>query len=92
MPESSSLRNGSTTVSYFATIHNEACKVLVEVCRAAGQRAYVGKVNMDRNSPPSYCEETQQSLRDTNAFVDHVLNLNDVSYRCFPDLSRCSSR
>ena len=86
------LRNGSTTVSYFATIHNEACKVLVEVCRAAGQRAYVGKVNMDRNSPPSYCEETQQSLRDTNAFVDHVLNLNDVSCRCFPDLSRCSSR
>ena len=56
------------------------------MCRAAGQRAYVGKVNMDRNSPPSYCEETQQSLRDTNAFVDHVLNLNDVSYRCFPDL------
>lgn len=71
------LKHGSTTVSYFATIHNEACKVLVEVCREQGQRAYVGKVNMDRNSPPTYCEETQQSLRDTRGFVDHVLGLGD---------------
>lgn len=71
------LKHGSTTVSYFATIHNEACKVLVEVCREQGQRAYVGKVNMDRNSPKTYCEETQQSLRDTRSFVDHVLGLRD---------------
>jgi guanine deaminase len=71
------LKHGTTTVSYFATIHNEACKVLVEVCREQGQRAYVGKVNMDRNSPESYCEETVASLRDTRGFVDHVLGLGD---------------
>lgn len=71
------LKHGSTTVSYFATIHLEACKVLVEVCREQGQRAYVGKVNMDRNSPETYCEETQQSLRDTRSFVDYVLGLRD---------------
>jgi guanine deaminase len=71
------LKHGSTTVSYFATIHNEACKVLVEVCREHGQRAYIGKVNMDRNSPETYCEETEQSLCDTRSFVDHVLGLED---------------
>ena len=30
-----------------------------------GQRAYVGKVNMDRNSPEYYVEDTAQSLKDT---------------------------
>ena len=73
----SHLRNGSTTVSYFATIHIEACKVLVNIVRDRGQRALVGKVNMDRNSPDNYCETTENSLRDTQTFVDYVLNLND---------------
>lgn len=45
------LKNGSTTVSWFATIHLEATKVLCEVADQAGMRAFVGKVNMDRNSP-----------------------------------------
>ena len=71
------LKHGTTTVSYFATIHPAACRVLVEVCREQGQRAYVGKVNMDRNSPDHYVEETQQSLDDTRDFVEHVRSLND---------------
>ncbi len=32
-----------------------------------GQRAYVGKVNMDQNSPESYIEDTAQSIRDTDS-------------------------
>lgn len=38
------LKYGSTTCSYFATIHLEATKVLVDVIRGLGQRAHVGKV------------------------------------------------
>ena len=30
-----------------------------------GQRVFVGKVNMDQESPEHYVEETEQSLRDT---------------------------
>jgi len=30
-----------------------------------GQRALVGKVNMDQQCPDTYCEDTQQSLQDT---------------------------
>ena len=70
----SHLRNGSTTVSYFATIHIEACKVLVDIVRDRGQRALVGKVNMDRNSPDNYCETTENSLRDTQTFVENTYN------------------
>ena len=36
-----------------------------------GQRAFVGKVNMDQESPDFYKEETQQSLRDTRRYERH---------------------
>ena len=39
-----SLVNGTTTCSWFATLHLEASKVLVDVVREIGQRAHVGKV------------------------------------------------
>jgi hypothetical protein len=35
---------GTTTCSWFATIHLEATKLLVDVVREQGQRAHVGKV------------------------------------------------
>lgn len=64
--------NGTTTCSYFGTIHLESSKLLVDVVRRYGQRAWVGKVNMDRNSPDDYCESTAASLADTAAFVEWV--------------------
>ena len=67
-----SLRCGTTTCCYFATIHEEATKVLVDVCYEYGQRAYVGKVCMDRNSPDYYCEKSaQESLDSTVRVVDY---------------------
>ena len=42
------LANGTTTATYFGTIHLEANKILVDSIIALGQRAVVGKVNMDR--------------------------------------------
>jgi guanine deaminase len=66
------LRQGSTTVSYFATIHLEATKALHEICVAAGQRALVGKVCMDRNAPPHYIESsTEESLASTKSFIEY---------------------
>lgn len=73
------LRNGSTTCSYFATIHKEASQELVRIARDMGQRVYVGKVNMDRNGAQKidYVETTTQSVEDTEEFVDHVQRLDD---------------
>ncbi|CAM9692537.1 unnamed protein product, partial [Discosporangium mesarthrocarpum] len=42
------LQGGATTCSYFGTVHLEATKVLVDVIRARGQRAHVGKVGEER--------------------------------------------
>ena len=50
----STLDSGTTTASYFGTIHLEACILLAKICKSLGQRALIGKVNMDRNSPPTY--------------------------------------
>ncbi|CEP14878.1 hypothetical protein [Parasitella parasitica] len=66
------LSNGTTTCSWFATIHLEACKKLVDIVHQLGQRAFVGKVNMDQNAPEFYIESTQSSLKDTRAFIEYV--------------------
>ncbi|KAI9334834.1 hypothetical protein DFJ73DRAFT_799018 [Zopfochytrium polystomum] len=68
-----SLRNGTTTACYYATIHLSASKILVDVVEALGQRAFVGKVNMDRNSPDYYSETTETSFQETVEFVDYTL-------------------
>lgn len=68
------LRHGTTTCSWFATIHLEAARVLARECRRHGMRALVGKVNMDRNAPDFYVESTSASVADTAAFVDACLS------------------
>ena len=67
------LANGSTFCSYFATIHSPAAIALAEVCQELGQRAYIGKVSMDRNSPEGYIEETGKGCEDAEQFVRAVL-------------------
>uniref|UniRef100_A0A673JFV7 Amidohydrolase-related domain-containing protein n=1 Tax=Sinocyclocheilus rhinocerous TaxID=307959 RepID=A0A673JFV7_9TELE len=44
------LKNGTTTACYFATIHTDASLLLGELADRFGQRALVGKVCMDCNS------------------------------------------
>jgi guanine deaminase len=73
------LQSGTTTVSYFASVHLEASKVLVDVVREAGQRAHVGKVSMDRNSPPALCETTAAAVADATAFAEYVLQTNSCA-------------
>ncbi|KAJ3199792.1 hypothetical protein HDU67_002548 [Dinochytrium kinnereticum] len=71
-----SARCGTTTACYYGTLHLEASKILVNVVSSIGQRAFVGKVNMDRNSPEYYTETTQSSIKDTTDFVDYVSSVN----------------
>lgn len=60
---------GTTRVVLFGTIHKEATAKLMELLAAAGLGGYVGKVNMDRNSPDILIETTAQSLADTEDFI-----------------------
>jgi len=68
----STIDSGTTTAVYFATIHKESSENLALVCKKLGQRAFVGKVCMDRNSPDYYVEETEESLNNTRKFINQV--------------------
>ncbi|NWH21349.1 GUAD deaminase, partial [Grus americana] len=61
------LKNGTTTACYFATIYTDTSLLLAEIIDKFGQRAFVGKVCMDLNdSVPQYKEITADSVRETD--------------------------
>jgi len=70
------LRNGSTTCVYFATIHKDASLLLARICSKFGQRAFVGKVNMDTMAPEFYIESTEDSLKNTETFINEMIQLD----------------
>lgn len=67
------LKNGTTTASYFATIHYEATEILCNIVAELGQRGFIGKVSMDQNSPHYYVETTEQAIEDAERFVKSTL-------------------
>eukprot|EP01035_Chromulina_nebulosa_P015215 gene15215-20158_t len=69
------IANGTTTALYFATIHQEATRALVDICLEKGQRALVGKVAMDHpeNCPDYYRDPSVEAALDgTRALIDYV--------------------
>ncbi len=64
------LAGATTRACVFGTLHTEATLMLMEMLEQAGFRAYVGKVNMDRNSPEYLCEENaEQAVADTERWI-----------------------
>ena len=58
-----SMRSSATTrACIFATIHNQATKLLMDLMEETGLKTMIGKVNMDRNSPEYLCEESAEDV------------------------------
>ncbi|KAF9265595.1 guanine deaminase [Marasmius fiardii PR-910] len=71
---------GTTTCCYYGSLHLGSTKVLAHVVHSLGQRAFVGKCNMDRNSPSYYKEESPEtSLNDTKSLITHINSLDPGS-------------
>ena len=69
------LANGTTTATYYGTVHLEATKLLADICLSKGQRAIVGKVAMDNKEEcPDFYRDTSTTagLDDTRALIEHV--------------------
>ena len=65
------LRASATTrACIFATIHRPAALLLMEDLERAGLPCFVGKVNMDRNSPDILRETTAESLSETRRWLE----------------------
>ncbi|KAF4925824.1 Guanine deaminase [Colletotrichum viniferum] len=82
------LKQGITTASYYGSKHAEATQILADICLSKGQRAFVGKCNMDRNAP-SYLHDTsaESSLQETVECVKHIRDIDPTGRLVRPVLT-----
>ncbi|KAF3019230.1 hypothetical protein E8E14_001544 [Neopestalotiopsis sp. 37M] len=74
------LRQGITTASYYGSMHADATNILADLCLKKGQRAFVGKCNMNRNAPDYYRDATvESSLEDTEKCIAHIRKIDPES-------------
>ncbi len=67
------LRHGTLHASVFTSIHYDASSYLFRAMESKGMYGYVGKTNMDMNSPDFLSETTADGLRETERFVsEHI--------------------
>ena len=66
------LRSTTTRTCTFATIHRPATELLMQKLADKGFAAYVGKLNMDRNSIEGLQETTEESLRETRTWLENT--------------------
>ncbi|MEA4942662.1 MAG: amidohydrolase family protein [Oscillibacter sp.] len=64
------IRNGTTRVCMFSSLHRQSTLILMEELEKAGVTGYVGKVNMDRNGGENLQETTEESMRETLRWLD----------------------
>lgn len=87
-------KNGTTRASMFATSHLEGTKVLIELLRKSGMGAYVGKVNMDRNSIEGLMEDTVTSANETVELIEWMNSTKEnenVDYIVTPRYVPCTT-
>lgn len=71
------LRQGVTTASYYSSLHGDATRGLASMCYERGQRALVGKCNMNRNSPDYYRDASvEESLAETEKCIAYMRKLD----------------
>lgn len=69
------IASGTTTALYFATVHQDATRILTDTCLERGQRAVIGKVVMDNpDECPDYYRDTSPdaAIRGTQDLIDYV--------------------
>lgn len=65
----------TTRAAIFSSLHSPATELLMDKMEESGLVSFVGKVNMDRNSPDYYCEESAQaSLEATERWVCQTID------------------
>ena len=73
------LGSAATRACIFGTIHRQATLLLMEKLERSGIKAYVGKVNMDRNSPENLRERDVESAgKDTEKWIEQSLGFQHV--------------
>ncbi len=72
------IKNGTTRVAMFSSLHKDSTLILMDELDKAGISGYVGKVNMDRNGGVDLEEDTDDSINDT---IDWIKKSNFKNIR-----------
>ena len=72
------IRQGTTRVSIFSSLHREGTLILMEELEKAGITGYAGKVNMDRNSQPCLEESTEESREETLRWLEECKRFTGI--------------
>jgi guanine deaminase len=77
---------GTLHASVFATLHKKTTELLFSLFRESGLGAYIGKVNMDRNSIPGLTETTEESVAATEELIAefHTAESDRIRYIITP--------
>lgn len=73
------LAHGTTTATYYATRDVAPTNLLADLCLSLGQRAFVGRVCMDRPgfNPDYYCDESAEAaLKATKESIQHIKKID----------------
>ncbi len=62
-------KEGTTRSAVYSSVHLNATKLLMDMFIESGLGAYVGKVNMDRNSSDLLNESTERSIAETEELL-----------------------
>ncbi|XP_054731180.1 guanine deaminase [Anastrepha obliqua] len=71
------IKAGTTLASYFGTNNKDSTLILAKEALRQGQRALIGKVCSNCNSPDFYVETTEASVADTEEFIAAIRKLNN---------------
>ena len=85
------LRHGVTTALTFATSHLASVDALFAEAHQRRLRLITGKVLQDRHSPDGVRDETEQSLRDTEALIRRWHSVGRLGYAITPRFAPAST-
>jgi len=78
------LRHGVTSALAFATSHPASVDALLAEAGGRGMRLIAGKVLQDRHSPAGVCDDTEQSLIDTEMLIQRWHGRERLGYAITP--------
>lgn len=67
-------KNGLTRTVVFSSLHEEATETLFDLYEKSGLYAYIGKVNMDRNSIDALSESMEESFEVSKRIIEKYKN------------------
>lgn len=85
------LRNGTTTVAAYCSVHKESAEAFFEEALARNMCVVGGKVMMDRNAPESLTDTPQSSYDDTKALIGAWHGRGRLHYAVTPRFAITSS-